>query len=117
MEGVLIDPLSKILGAVTIAGAIEGTGQAYAQEQTSVYRDIVGGTTTEITGDAYKYGIGRGVQQGSREWSKIIQQRAQQLVPHVEVLSGREGTAVFSRSFVISDLYEALSNDEEDGSL
>jgi hypothetical protein len=117
MEGVLIDPLSKILGAVTVAGAIEGTGQAFAQQQLSVYRNAWGGTETEVTGDVFKYGLGRGVQQGSKEWSNMIKQRADQLVPHVEVLSGREGTAVFSKSFVITDLYEALSADEEEGSL
>lgn len=117
MEGVMIDPLSKILGAVTVAGAIEGTGQAFAQQQLSVYRNAYGGTETEVTGDVFKYGLGRGVQNGSKEWSNMIKQRADQLVPHVEVLSGREGTAVFSKSFVITDLYEALSEDEEDGAL
>ncbi len=117
MEGVLIDPLSKILGAVMISGFVEGTGQAYAQQQLSVYQNEFGGNTTEVTGDVYKYGLGRGAQNGSKEWSNMIKQRADQLVPHVEVLSGREGTAVFSKSFIITELYEALSEDQEDGTL
>ncbi len=118
MEGVLIDPLSKILGAVAIAGAVEGTGSAYAQSQTTTYRGVLGNTESEVTGDIFKYGAGKGVQNASKEWSGIIKERAQQMVPHVEVLSGRMATAVFSQSFVITDLYEALEQgNEEDGSL
>jgi len=118
MEGVLIDPLSRILGAVAVAGAIEGTGQAYAQSQTTTTRNAFGSSESEITGNAFAFGAGKGIQNASNEWSGIIRDRAQQMVPHVEVLSGRVATAVFSQSFVIPDLYEALEQGtEEDGSL
>ena len=59
-----------------------------------------------------RYAAGKGVSSGSREWASIIRERAAMLVPHVEVLSGREGTAVFSKSFVVKELYDALNNNE-----
>jgi hypothetical protein len=65
-----------------------------------------------VTGNAAQFAAGNGLSSAANVYANIIQQRVNLLVPIVQVLSGREATAVFSKSVSISDLYSAL--DAED---
>lgn len=111
MEGVLIDPLGKAIVGAFITGGLDGFGRAVASSNTTVYRGPYG-TEEIVTGDDFEFALGKALSGSARQWSSLIRQRAGMLVPHVEVLSGREGTAIFSKSFVIKDLYEQLEQDQ-----
>ncbi|RIL05043.1 MAG: hypothetical protein DCC75_12065 [Proteobacteria bacterium] len=110
MEGVLIDPIGKAIGGAMMAGGLDGLGVGLSSGQVSTYSSYYGSQSV-LTGDESKYAAGRALSSAAREWGSIIRERANMMVPHVEVLSGREGTAVFSKSFEITDLYEALEED------
>ncbi len=112
MEGVLIDPLGKAIGGAMITGGLDGFGRALSQGQVTTTTSMWGSQEI-VTGDDTKYAAGRALSGGANQWSDIIKQRMELLVPHVEVLSGREATAVFSKSFTIKDLYNALSEDNQ----
>ena len=112
MEGVLIDPIGKVILGAGMVGLLDGYGRAFADSQVTTYYGINGGSEM-VTGSDSKYALGRALSESAWEWGSIINQRAAMMVPHVEVLSGRQGPAVFSKSFVVKDLYESLSGDEE----
>lgn len=112
MEGVLIDPLGKAIGGAAIAGGLQGLGQAVSTQQVTNYYGPYGSYEV-VTGDDTKYALGKALSGGAREWAALIRERANMLVPHVEVLSGREGTAIFSKSFIIKDLYDQLAEDNQ----
>lgn len=107
MEGLLIDPLGKILAGQMTAGFAEGLGDGVSDlGRTSIYTD--GSLHEVVDGDLMSYALGRGLGQSGREYSDIIEDRANQLVPHVKVLSGRRATAVFSRNVEIERLLELM---------
>lgn len=112
LEGVLLDPLGKAIGAAMEAGALQGIGEGFAAKQTSTQTSFFGGTTTTVSGDPLKFAAGKGVSAGANELVSMIKQRAALLVPHVEVYSGREATAVFSKTVTIDGLFEALEDND-----
>jgi hypothetical protein len=111
MEGVLIDPIGKAIAGAGMTGALAGLGESIAGSQTTVRSFPDGSIQEVITGDHLTFAAGKAASSASSEWGAIIRDRIRLLVPHVKVLSGREATAVFSRSFTISGLYEALEDD------
>lgn len=114
MSGVLIDPIGKAIGGAGFAGFLEGVGSGISSANSTVRSDITtGATSTYVTGDVAAFAAGQGLSSSSREWSSIIKDRLSQMVPVVQVLSGREATAVFAKNLTISGLYEAL--EDEDG--
>jgi Bacterial conjugation TrbI-like protein len=113
MEGILIDPIGKAIGGAGFAGALQGFGQGIAATNVTVNNQgSVFGSSATVTGDALEFGAGMGLSRAAQVYANLIQQRVGELVPVVQVLSGREATAVFSRSVSIPDLYAAL--DAED---
>ncbi len=114
MEGILIDPIGKAIASSGMAGAIEGLGEGFAAaNSTSSSYAATGASTVSITGNETEYAAGKGLSGASKTWSRLIESRVNKLVPHVEVLSGRQATAIFSRSFKIPGLleqYEDLSS-------
>ena len=115
MEGVLIDPFGKAIGATGFAGGLAAFGNAVATNQTTTNTNVYGGTTSTVTGDDLTYAAGRALGGAANTYSDLIKERLRLLVPHVEVLSGREATAVFSKSFTIKGLFEEIDSDEDDG--
>lgn len=112
MEGVLIDPIGKAIGGAGMAGGIGAAGAGLAAAARNSYMYSNG--TQSNTVDASKipqYAAGLGVAGAAAEWTQIIKDRLQQLVPVVQVLSGREATAVFSQSLAIPDLLEQMDDD------
>jgi hypothetical protein len=108
MPGVLIDPIGKAIAGAGFTGAISGIGQGLSAANTTVRSDGNGGLTTMVDGDLGEYAAGKGLTGAAKEWSGIIRDRLGDMVPVVQVLSGREGTAVFARSLPVEGLMEAL---------
>lgn len=113
MRGVLLDPLGKTIMGAGIAGGLDGLGRAVSGSNSTITTNIYGQQQEFVTGDDMEYAAGKALSGASREWASVIRERADQMVPHVEVLSGRTATAVFLKSFVIDDLIEALEENEE----
>ena len=99
-----------------MAGGLAGLGQgiAAANVQNRVLPNG-GQVSTVDQGDVGTYAAGVALSSVATEWQAIIKDRLSQLVPVVQVLSGREATAVFSQSIAIPELLEQL--DEEDPSV
>jgi len=113
MEGVLIDPIGKAIVGAGMAGGLAGLGQgiAAANVQNRVYAN--GNTQSSVnSNDIPAYAGGVALSSAATEWQQIIRDRLSQLVPVVQVLSGREATAVFSQSLAIPELLEQLDDEE-----
>jgi hypothetical protein len=113
MEGVLIDPIGKAIVGAGMAGGLAGLGQgiAAANVQNRVFAN--GNTQSSVnSNDIPAYAGGVALSSAATEWQQIIRDRLSQLVPVVQVLSGREATAVFSQSLAIPELLEQLDDEE-----
>jgi len=113
MEGVLLDPFGKAIAASGFAGVLQGLGRAASDQQVQRSQGLLG-TQEIITGSDTKYAAGKGLGSAASTYSRLVEQRANLLIPHVEVLSGREATAVFSKSFTIKDLLDDLEGEDND---
>jgi hypothetical protein len=116
MSGVLIDPIGKAIGGAGFAGFLSGVGQGISQSNAQTVTNTFQGqqnTTMDVTGNVAAFAAGQGASQAAREWSGIIRERLNQMVPVVQVLSGREATAVFAKNVTISGLYDQLEEDED----
>jgi hypothetical protein len=111
MKGRLIDHLGKAIGAATAIGASKGATEALKATQTTNFLSEDGSITQLATGDTASLLATSALAGGLGGWGDIIKDRINQLVPHVEVLSGREATAVFAKSIVIDGLFEAMEDD------
>lgn len=111
MEGILLDPMGKAIAATGMVAGIGAIGDAFAQGETSTSTGVFGDQNTVIDGDPFKFAAGKGVGGFAKGWSKILEKRVEQLVPHVQVLSGREATAVFAKSLPVHDLFNAIEDD------
>ena len=112
MEGVLIDPIGKAIGASGMAGFLSGVGAAFEAKNVTQSSNVFGATSVSVTGNEGQYALGKGLDSASQTWSRIVENRVNKLVPVVQVLSGREATAVFAKSFKVPDLIEAYDSDE-----
>ncbi len=112
MEGVLIDPIGKAIVGAGIAGGLSGLGQAMraANTQTQIFSNGAMNQSVD-PGAIPQYAAGVAVSGAANEWQQIIRDRLRTLVPVVQVLSGREATAVFSQSLAIPDLLEQVDQD------
>lgn len=111
MKGRLIDHLGKAIGAATAIGASKGATEALKATQTTNFLSDDGSITQLASGDTASLLATSALAGGLGGWGEIIKDRISQLVPHVEVLSGREATAVFAKSIVIDGLFEAMEDD------
>ncbi len=111
MKGRLIDHLGKAIGAASAIGAAKGATEALKSTQTTDFLSDDGSVTQLATGDTASLLATSAIAGGLGGWGEIIKDRINQLVPHVEVLSGREGTAVFAKSIIIDGLFEAMEDD------
>ena len=95
-----------------MAGALAGLGQgiAAANQQYTLYSNGTGSSSVDSS-QIPAYAGGVALSSAALEWQQLIRQRISQLVPVVQVLSGREATAVFSQSLAIPDLLEALDDE------
>ena len=118
MEGILIDPIGKVIAGSAMAGGLHGLGEGISDANSTVTKTKGGlfgpsEESTNVTGDIGEYAAGKALTGASETYANIIQDRFRQLVPQVQVLSGREATAVFAKSLPITDLFEALETEED----
>jgi conjugal transfer pilus assembly protein TraB len=112
MEGVLIDPIGKAIAGAGMAGGLAGLGQGIALANTDTLTFSTGAQNRTIDSGAIpEYAGGVALSRAATEWQEIIRQRIDLMVPVVQVLSGREATAVFSQSLAIPDLLEQVDQD------
>lgn len=114
MEGLLIDPFGKAIGATGFAGGLAAFGQAVSTSETTTINNGYG-TQSFVSGDDATYAAGKALSGAADTYADLIKERLRLLVPHVEVLSGREATAVFSKSFTIKGLFEEINSEDDDG--
>jgi hypothetical protein len=113
MSGILIDPLGKAIAAQGVVGAVGAAGEALAANNINTFIDRNGNAFSSLNGDVAEYGIGKGISGATNEWREIIKDRVDDMVPAVQVYSGRKATAVFARSVEIKGLYEELETEED----
>ncbi len=112
MEGVLIDPIGKAIAGAGFAGGLSGFGQGIAAANSNTLYYNNGTQSTQVDqGQIPAYAGGLALSSAAQEWQQIIRERLQLLVPVVQVLSGREATAVFSQSLAIPDLLEQIDDE------
>jgi hypothetical protein len=112
MEGVLIDPIGKAIAGAGMAGGLAGLGQGIAAANTDTLTYSTGSQSRTIDSSKIpQFAGGVALSQAATEWQEIIRKRIDLLVPVVQVLSGREATAVFSQSLAIPDLLEQVDQD------
>ena len=114
MEGLLIDPIGKVLAGGLAVGTAGGVGQALSQSNVTTGINNAGIFNSAVTGDQAEFALGRGLSNTANIWQDYVQERAKLLVPHVKVLSGREATAVFSQSVEMPGLFEAIDESSLD---
>jgi hypothetical protein len=111
MSGILIDPFGKIIGAAGMAGMISGFGEAVSANNVTRDEDVYGGDSIEVSGSETEYAAGQGIKGAANSYSRLIERRVGEFVPHVVVYSGREATAVFAKSFTIEQLFDVMEDD------
>ncbi|MCB9030749.1 MAG: hypothetical protein H6619_06825 [Deltaproteobacteria bacterium] len=110
MKGGLVDHLGKAIGAATAVGTAEGITRGLSASRSTQFIGNEGAITELASGDSAEFIAASALAGGLNRWGDIIKDRVDQLVPYVEVLSGREATAVFAKSIVIDGLFEALED-------
>jgi hypothetical protein len=113
MEGVLLDPIGRAIGAGLLTGGLQGLGDAVASKNITRSTNVLGGNSIEVSGSEVEYAAGVALSKAADKWSSIIQNRVNMMVPHVQVLSGRVGTAVFAKTVKIPDLYDELGEETD----
>ncbi|MCB0318617.1 MAG: TraB/VirB10 family protein [Bdellovibrionales bacterium] len=114
MEGILIDPIGKLVGAAGFAGLVQGVGEGLSRGQVNTSTNGLGLTERWVEGDVGTYAVGEGIAGAANQYAGLVKERVDELVPHVRVLSGRKATAVFSKTFTINGLFEELVDDSTD---
>ncbi|RMD85889.1 MAG: hypothetical protein D6808_04435 [Candidatus Dadabacteria bacterium] len=112
MKGRLVDYLGEAIGAATAVGAAQGLAAGVSAAKTTRFIGNEGTLTTLAKGETAELVAASAISGGLDKWGDIIKDRVNQMVPYVEVLSGREATAVFAKSIVIDGLFEALEDQE-----
>ncbi|MBX7139294.1 MAG: hypothetical protein K1X83_15070 [Oligoflexia bacterium] len=113
MQGIPIDPIGKGIAAGGMVGALGAVGNAFAQTESTTEQTANGDFREIVTGDVGKFAAGKAAAGMANSWGKIVSDRVKQLVPHIQVYSGRTGTAVFAQSVAIKGLFDN-SGDESD---
>lgn len=113
MEGILIDPIGKAIAGQGFAAALGGAGEGIALANQNITTfGATGSQSSQVDkGKIPEFAAGKGLAGAAVEWQRIIQKRLDALVPVVQVLSGREATAVFSQSLAIPDLLDQVDED------
>ncbi|MCB0309845.1 MAG: hypothetical protein KDD42_01340 [Bdellovibrionales bacterium] len=113
MQGIPIDPIGKGLAAGALTGFASGVARGFASAESDTIRGGDGDLTTIVSGDVWTYGAANGLEGSANQWSRILNDRVKALVPHVEVFSGREATAVFADSIALKGLFEAMEEESD----
>ena len=110
LKGILIDPIGKAITGGLMIGGLAGAGEAISDANSTVLHNYDSDQRI-ITGDTGRYALGEGLSKGSEVWSEVLRDRLKEMVPVVQILSGREATATFANEVTIEDLYEQLEDE------
>ncbi|MGC9100091.1 MAG: TraB/VirB10 family protein [Caldisericum sp.] len=101
LRGTVVSKMGGLLARSFLAGLVQGFGtQIFAQSQyTSVTAE--GTLQTVKPGEAFKYGLGQGIQSAANELMKFYLELAKQTIPVVEVLPTRSVTLVVSEGVML----------------
>ena len=118
LPGILVDPLGKVLFGVGAVGTVQGLGFGLQQANQTILANTQTSTLTQIVdGNQTEFALGTGLANASQVWQQLVQQRLQGIVPVVQVLSGREATAIFAQNVSIPGLFEAMEWENEEGAI
>lgn len=109
LKGILIDPIGKAIAGGIMIGGIAGAGEAISDANSTI-EYTYNGERRLVTGDTAEYALGEGLSNGASVWSDVLKDRLKEMVPVVQVLSGREATATFANEVTIEDLYDQLED-------
>lgn len=113
--GILIDPLSEQILGAGISEGVKGMGQGIEASRKTVRVDqFLGMTFESFNGSPLELGAAKALQGVASVYSDAIKQRASLLIPVVQVYSGRQGTAVFSKSVELGEELLAALEEEYD---
>ncbi|MGC8766613.1 MAG: TraB/VirB10 family protein [Brevinematia bacterium] len=101
LRGTVVSKMGGLLVRSFLAGLVQGFGtQIFVQSQyTSVSAE--GTLQTVKPGEAFKYGLGQGIQSAANELMKFYLELAKQTIPVVEVLPTRSVTLVVSEGAML----------------
>jgi hypothetical protein len=110
LPGVPIDPIGEALAGAGLVGLVGGFGQGVRDANTTIRQDFNngGGASRIVTGDTGEFALGTGISDAANLWQRILSNRLRQLVPVIQIYSGREATAVFNQSVPIQELYDEI---------
>ncbi len=109
LKGILIDPIGKAIAGGLMIGGLAGAGEAISDANSTIQYSY-DSERRVVTGDTAEYALGEGLSNGASVWSDVLKDRLKEMVPVVQVLSGREATATFAREVTIEDLYDQLDD-------
>lgn len=116
MQGKIIDKLGRLIaatGTVSFASAIGDSLLNNSSSALSLQRQRAGNSSSGfnvINGDV-QFGAATALNDMSSRLSQVLMNRYENLVPVIEVLSGREGVAVFSQTAEVNVMDDELSDE------
>jgi len=111
MRGKVIDKLGQVILATMAYSAAASTGDAIAQRYRTNFFDLRGDSDVTLTGNDIDLATASALTDGSIRLTQLLLDKYEKLVPVVEVNSGRDVVAVFSRGAEVS----VYDEEEEDG--
>ena len=109
MQGLLHDPIGKMVLGATEGAFVEGAGEGLSNGKTSIHTGVFGDTTSTTESDPITSAFAKGLSGGSKQIVEFFEERKDLLSPAIEVYSGREATAIFTNTVPIPGLYEVLA--------
>ena len=106
MQGKLIDKLGRLIAATAIVSGVSAFGERLDQ-RTNVR--VTNGGGLGISGNDLDFAAASAITDASNRLGGVLLNRYESLIPVVEILSGREAAAIFSRPAEIAILQNELA--------
>ncbi len=107
MQGKLIDKLGRLIAATAIVSGLGALGQSLDSNKTVVVRGNQN-SGINLNQNDVEYATASAITDATNRLGQVLLNRYESLVPVVEVLSGREVAAIFSKPAEISILDEEI---------
>ncbi len=106
MQGKLIDKLGRLIAATAVVSGISAFGERLDQ-RTNVR--VANGGGLAVSGEDLDFAAASAITDASNRLGGVLLNRYESLIPVVEILSGREAAAIFSRPAEIAILQNELA--------
>ena len=97
LRGRVVSKMGAFLARSLVAGFLQGFGQAYSESGQNLMTTASGQFQTVQPGQAFKSGIGSGINTGAQAISKFYLNMARQTFPVIEVGAGKKVTLVIEQ--------------------